>query len=163
MVLRRVFFVVVIAFFFFLMHTSHYHKLTTQVNRYARAATLQIPFCAFCLPGHPDASFMTALEAVSHALLSCTYITPSNADRHSYPGESSSLPPPASFLFSPQQVFFPGRQESHVDRSHCIPEGMSDASACRCRPRIPTEPFENEIQEVAACNLPQRASVDMEV
>lgn len=66
------------------------------------------------------------------------------------------------FLFSPQQVFFPGRQESHVDRSHCIPEGMSDASACRCRPRIPTEPFENEIQEVAACNLPQRASVDME-
>lgn len=76
----------VVPFCFFLMHTSHYPKLTTPVNRYGRAATLQIPFCAFCLPGHPDTSFVTALETLGHALPLTLTQTPSNAD-HQLPGQ----------------------------------------------------------------------------
>lgn len=104
-------------FFFFFMHTSHYPKLTTLVNRYARAATLQIPFCAFCLPGHPDTSFMTALETLGHTLPLMHAQTPSNAD-HQLPRQIELLPAPFHLVFfGPQQVSFHGKLESHVGMS----------------------------------------------
>lgn len=107
-------------FFPLLMHTSHYPKVTTAVIRAARAAALQIPFCGFCLPGHPDASFVTALETSGHELSLMHAPAPRNADPQ-LPSKSNLPHTLLSFLFffflCPQQVSFHEKLESHVGKS----------------------------------------------
>lgn len=95
--------------------------------------------------------------------LSCAYITPGNADRHSYPGDSSSLPPPASFFFflvHSRCPFMGNRNPMLIVSQHTTGDVWC---FCLLLPALFShKTFRKWHPRSSWCNLPRKASADME-